>query len=73
MCCECLEVAEALAALDDFRLAGQLGYKILDCQRNQDGMREEYKTGKGALVTHGRCGKIYVEPESMGKKIKKKP
>lgn len=70
VCCDCLEVEESLAALNDFRLTCKLGYKILDCQHNQGGMSEEYKTGRGALVTCGRCGKIYVELEFQGEKIK---
>lgn len=68
MRCDCLEVEEPLAAPNDFRLTCKLGYKILDCQRNQGGMREDYKTGREALVTCGRCRKIYFELEFQGKK-----
>lgn len=67
MCRDCLGVEETLAALSDCRLTCKLGYKLVDCQRNQGGMREEYKTGRGASVAGGRCGKIYVELEFQGK------
>lgn len=69
--CECLEVGETLAALNGLRVTCKLGYKILDCQRYQDGMGEKYKTGKGVLVTCGKCGKIHAELEFLGKEIKK--